>query len=216
MADHPHLGTVGTWAAAREMTPEIGALGTLTGGLRVLKPFLARVEAVFAFGVVAVKRMPAGVAATLAARRELIPDKGIRGLAYNALTRASHAPIASGRTSRRVVRACGGYAATPDERTSHVYRHRASVNMHFESVAASSRGCAAGTSAMGRGYDLIGGLGEYAALGVETVAQFLDSCFALECRRVPLTAVTRRRFARRPRTEFGARSAAPECRQLKE
>ncbi len=150
------------------------AIGASTGGTEAIKDVLAGLPEDVP-GIVIVQHMPESFTASFAkrldslSRVEVIESRGGEHIL------PGHAYLAPGHSHLLVKKSGNGYV-TELSRAAPVNRHRPSVDVLFESVAAHARGNAVGVILTGMGKDGARGLLEMRQAGAWNIGQGQDSC----------------------------------------
>jgi len=173
---------------ARQVDPEIIAIGTSTGGPPALEQVLGSLPKDFPLGIVIVQHMPPGFTQQLANHLDRICQIKVREAVDRETVEPGVALVAPGGRHLKLVAAEGKYQVLLDERLPAVSGHRPSVDVMFESVVQAAAGRAAAFLMTGMGHDGADGLGKLNEAGAITIAQSPDSCV---CFGMPKSAIDR-------------------------
>ncbi len=164
----------GSPRSARAPTPlgapgVVVAMGASTGGTEALREILTRLPDTSP-PVVVVQHMPVGFTAALAQRLDEVSALSVREAVGGEELLPGTALIAPAGRHLRLVRKGGGWRVTLDTGEP-VNRHRPSVDVLLESVAAAAGSRAVGVLLTGMGEDGARGLLAMRRAGAETIAQ---------------------------------------------
>ena len=161
-------------ADRRQLEGQLVAVGASTGGTEAVREILQRLPRETP-PIVIVQHMPEMFTRMFAKRLDDQCRLAVCEAADRQRLEPGHAYVAPGNWHLCVRRAGKGFEARLDQ-SEPVNRHRPSVDVLFESVAASVAGGATAAVLTGMGSDGAGGLRKVKAAGGYTLAQDEDSC----------------------------------------
>ena len=136
---------------SRMSTEKVVAIGSSTGGTEAVREVLIRLPADFP-GVLITQHMPPGFTRSFAARMNSLSRIAVSEARDGERVLPGHAYIAPGDHHMRLTRSGSNYVIALDDGEP-VNRHRPSVEVLFESVAAAAGGNAMGVMLTGMGKD---------------------------------------------------------------
>lgn len=153
---------------------DVIAIGASTGGteaiLEVVRHFPARMP-----GIVITQHMPAGFTSMYAERLNRLSNLEVREARHGDKIQPGLVLLAPGGLQMRVVRMGSGYAVSCSDGEK-VSGHKPSVDVLFDSVAATVRSRAIGVILTGMGADGAAGMLRMKRAGAYTIGQDKDSC----------------------------------------
>jgi two-component system chemotaxis response regulator CheB len=155
-------------------TEGIVAVGASTGGTEAIREVLSRMPA-DAPAIVITQHMPPGFTRSFAARLDTLCRIRVSEAVHGERILPGHAYIAPGDRHLRIGRSGANYIAMLDDGAP-VNRHRPSVDVLFDSVAACAGAHAIGLIMTGMGRDGADGLLKMRQAGAWTIAQNEASC----------------------------------------
>ncbi len=161
---------------ARNLKLEIVAIGTSTGGPPALEQVLGSLPENYPYGIVIVQHMPEGFTALMADHLNQSSRIQVREARDGEVVRPGVALVTPGNHHMRVIQSKGEYVVVLDAKGALVSGHRPSVDVLFESLAASARDRAVAVIMTGMGSDGAEGMGRLAEAGALTIAQAPESC----------------------------------------
>lgn len=161
-------------AIAAHPNIDVIAIGASTGGteaiLEVVRHFPAKMP-----GIVITQHMPAGFTSMYAERLNRICNLEVREARHGDKIQPGLVLLAPGGLQMRVVRMGSGYAVSCSDGEK-VSGHKPSVDVLFDSVAATVRSRAIGVILTGMGADGAAGMLRMRRAGAYTIGQDKDSC----------------------------------------
>jgi len=161
-------------AGLRADASQLVAIGASTGGTDAIREVLTRFPAAMP-GIVIVQHMPETFTGSFARRLDGLCSIAVREALHNERILPGTAYLAPGH-SHLAVRRSGGHYYTELSRGEPVNRHRPSVDVLFDSVAAAAGEQAVGVILTGMGKDGAAGMLALHRAGAWTIAQDAASC----------------------------------------
>jgi two-component system chemotaxis response regulator CheB len=150
------------------------AIGASTGGTEAIKEVLTRFPAEMP-GIVIVQHMPESFTGSFARRLDSLCRVRVKEAGHNERILPGTAYLSPGH-SHLLVRRIGGHYVTELSRSEAVNRHRPSVDVLFQSVAAAAGAQAIGVILTGMGKDGAPGMLAMHRAGAWNIAQDQDTC----------------------------------------